>query len=50
MFIEEKTMHKSMKDLDILTAYIILAGRWLPPIGGEKQAGISGGSQSSQLI
>lgn len=24
MFIEEKTMHKSMKDLDILTAYIIL--------------------------
>ena len=24
MFIEEKTMHKSMKDRDILTAYIIL--------------------------
>ena len=24
MFIEEKTMHKSKKDLDILTAYIIL--------------------------
>lgn len=24
MFIEEKTMHKSMKDIDILTAYIIL--------------------------
>lgn len=24
MFIEEKTMHKSMKDLDILTAYTIL--------------------------
>ena len=23
----------------------ISAGRWLPPIGGEKQAGISGGSQ-----
>ena len=24
MFLDEKTMHKSMKDLDILTAYIIL--------------------------